>query len=144
MELSIGEVSVRSPGLRGWKTLLKSIPTDKQGVDNILDVALSIRERFDASGLKPGDAIPVELNKFVADRMLPFLPSLPDVIVAVAQACLRDEKGNRISQEKAWDLTEEDVVVVFQALMTAPFLRDFMEKLGNSLSGERLEQVVPA
>lgn len=119
MKLSIGECALSAPGLRGWKIILSAVSSDQYRA--LLDVAL------DAKKKPEGD----EAIRSLCGRLLPVLPHVPDVLAAVARACLRNEKGDRISDAQAWDMTEADIEAFLSALVQADFVREVAARLKN-------------
>ena len=127
MKLSIGEVHIAPPGLRGWKAILQALSEEQYR--KLLDVAMSARQSAGA-----GEASPDALRGVVG-QFAPLLGVLPDVAAAFAQAVVRQD-GKRLTSDQAWELTEVDLDEIVQAVLQADWALEVLRRLKKYLRGE--------
>ena len=133
MKLSIGEVKVVEPTLRGWKCILTAIP--ESVLNALMDAARDAAKAEDDAKALSG----------VGLKLLTLLRNAPEVLAALAQAVLRFvPDGKAPTDEQAWSLTAADADDVIDAVLQAAWLPDFQRRLKNRLGGNAQAASVPA
>ena len=137
MKLSIGEVTVVRPDLRGWDVMLSSVP------ETVLNAVMqSIREAAAVQEANVGKQ--QEALMRIGLKLLPLFQSSPILLAAIAQATLRTPDGKPITREAAWSMTDADVDDMITAIMESEWRKDFGKRLKNRLSGAARLAAAPA
>jgi len=118
VKLSFGVFELGTPTLRRWTRIIAVL--DPQGNDTVLNALSAVLAEDAAPGV-------------VGLTLLPILTQLPELGFEFVDACLRDREGAPVPVGTAEEATDEDLLVVIEALASNGTFERILNLLKNRI-----------